>query len=146
MSSDTVEPVTTRPVPAPDEMSAPFWAATARHELALARCSRCGAYAHPPDVVCPHCRSTDPDFTFASVSGNGTIRSWTVMRQSFLPGFDVPFVLVDVELDVQPELRLIGRLMSGETPGLKLGARVRLEFEDLRPDVSIPAFELDETA
>ena len=137
--------MTTRPVPAPDEMSAPFWAATARHELALARCSRCGAYAHPPDVVCPHCGSTDPDFTFVSVSGNGRIRSWTVMRQSFLPGFDVPFVLVDVELDVQPELRLIGRLLSGETPGLTLGARVRLEFEDLRTDVAVPAFELDET-
>jgi len=126
-------------------MSAPFWAATARHELALARCSRCGAFAHPPDVVCPHCGSTDPDFTFVSVSGNGRIRSWTVMRQSFLPGFDVPFVLVDVELDVQPELRLIGRLLSGETPGLTLGARVRLEFEDLRTDVAVPAFELDET-
>ena len=137
--------MTTRPVPAPDEMSAPFWAATARHELALARCTRCGAYAHPPDVVCPHCGSTDPDFTFVSVSGNGRIRSWTVMRQSFLPGFDVPFVLVDVELDVQPELRLIGRLLSGETPGLTLGARVRLEFEDLRTDVAVPAFELDET-
>jgi hypothetical protein len=67
------------------------------------------------------------------------------MRQSFLPGFDVPFVLVDVELDVQPELRLIGRLLSGETPGLTLGARVRLEFEDLRTDVAVPAFELDET-
>jgi len=137
--------MTSRPVPAPDEMSAPFWAATARHELALARCSRCGAFAHPPDVVCPHCGSTDPDFTFVSVSGNGRIRSWTVMRQSFLPGFDVPFVLVDVELDVQPELRLIGRLLSGETPGLTLGARVRLEFEDLRTDVAVPAFELDET-
>jgi uncharacterized OB-fold protein len=123
-------------------MSAPFWAATARHELALARCSRCSSYAHPPDVVCPHCGSTEPDFTYASVSGTGTIRSWTVMRQSFLPGYDVPFVLVDVELDVQPELRLIGRLLSGETPGLKLGARVRVDFEGVAPDVSIPAFEL----
>lgn len=137
---------TARPVPVADEMSAPFWAATGRHELALARCSRCGAYAHPPDVVCPHCRSTDPDFTFATVSGSGTIRSWTVMRQSFLPGFDVPFVLVDVELDVQPELRLIGRLLSGETSGLRLGARVRLEFEDVAPDVSIPAFALADSA
>jgi uncharacterized protein len=129
----TSDSVTTRPVPAPDEMSAPFWAATARHELALARCSRCGAYAHPPDVACPHC-------------GSGTIRSWTVVRQSFLPGFDVPFVLVDVELDVQSELRLIGRLLSGETPGLRLGARVHVAFEDLNPDIAIPAFELDEPA
>jgi uncharacterized OB-fold protein len=133
-----------RPVPVADEISAPFWAATARHELALARCSRCGTYAHPPDVVCPRCGSADPDFRFASVDGDGVIRSWTVMRQSFLPGFDVPFVLVDVELDAQPDLRLIGRLMSGETPGLRQGARVRLAFEDLASDVAIPAFELQE--
>ena len=138
--------MTTRPVPVPDETSAPFWAATARHELALARCSRCEAYVHPPDVVCPHCGSADPDFRFSQVSGGGTIRSWTVMRQSFLPGFDVPFVLVDVELDVQPELRLIGRLCRGETPGLRLGARVRVAFEDLAPDIAIPAFALEGTA
>lgn len=138
--------MTSRPVPVPDEMSAPFWAATSRHDLALARCSRCGAYAHPPDVTCPHCGSADPDFAFGSVSGTGTIRSWTVLRQSFLPGFDVPFVLVDVELDVQPELRLIGRLLSGETPDLRLGARVRVDFEDVAPDVAIPAFALEATA
>jgi hypothetical protein len=68
------------------------------------------------------------------------------MRQSFLPGFDVPFVLVDVELDVQPDLRLIGRLLSGETSGLRQGARVRLAFEDVASDVAIPAFELQEPA
>ena len=38
---------------------------------------------------------------FAPVSGRGTVRSWTVVRESFLPGFDddLPFVLVDVELN-----------------------------------------------
>ena len=35
------------------------------------------------------------------------------MRQSFLQGFDVPFVLVDVELVEQADLRLIGRLLDG---------------------------------
>ena len=58
------------------------------------------------------------------------------MRQSFLPGFDVPFVLVDVELDEQPELRLIGRLLDGEDPGLRIGARVHVAFEDLRRQCS----------
>ena len=138
--------MTARPVPVADELSTPFWAATVQHELALARCSRCDAYAHPPDVVCPYCGSTEPDFTFASVNGDGRIRSWTVLRQSFLPGFDVPFVLVDVELDVQPDLRLIGRLLSGETTGLRLGGRVQLAFEDVAPGVAIPAFELKASA
>ena len=101
-------------------------------------------YTVPIDVVCPHCHSTDPAFTFEPVSGGGVIRSWTTMHQSFLPGFDdLPFVLVDVELDEQPELRLIGRLLDGPDVPLHLGDRVRVAFEDLAPDVAIPAFELE---
>jgi uncharacterized protein len=67
------------------------------------------------------------------------------MRQSFLPGFDpdVPFVLVDVELDEQPDLRLIGRLTDGLGAPLRIGSRVLVAFEDLSPDISVPAFALD---
>jgi uncharacterized protein len=64
------------------------------------------------------------------------------MRQSFLPGFDVPFVLVDVELAAQPDVRLIGRLVDGPDAPLRLGAAVRLTFEDIAPDVAVPAFVL----
>lgn len=137
----------TRPVPVPDERSTPFWAAAAEHVLTIARCSRCGAYAHPPDVVCPHCGSTDPDFGFVPVSGRGSIRSWTVVRQSFLPGFDddLPFVLVDVELTEQPDLRIIGRLLDGPDAAIALGALVRSAFEDVAAGVAVPAFELDRT-
>jgi len=113
--------------------------------LAMARCSRCGMFAMPPDIVCPHCHSTEPDFTFVPVSGRGTVRSWTVMHQSFLPGFDdlVPFVLVDVELDEQAELRTIGRLLDGPGAPLTIGARVVVAFEDIAPGKSVPAFALE---
>ena len=69
------------------------------------------------------------------------------MRQAFLPGFedDLPFVLVDVELVEQKELRLIGRLLDGPDAvdaGLHVGDTVVVGFEDLAPGVSVPAFEL----
>lgn len=135
-----------RPVPVPDEQSDPFWKATAEHVLSLARCARCGELSHPPDVVCPRCGATDPDFAFTPVDGSGTIRSWTVMRQSFLPGFDhdVPFVLVDVGLATQPDLRLIGRLVDGPDATLRIGAPVRLTFEDIDTGVAIPAWALEQ--
>jgi uncharacterized OB-fold protein len=132
----------TRPLPVPDERSAPFWAATAEHILALARCSHCGTFSHPPDIVCPHCGSADPAYAFTPVDGAGTVRSWTVMRRSFLPGFDVPFVLVDVELEAQEDLRIIGRLVDGPNAALEIGAAVTLVFEDIAPGVSVPAFAL----
>jgi uncharacterized protein len=136
--------VTQRPLPVPDEASAPYWSAAAEHVLTVARCGACGQFCMPPDVVCPHCRSTEPQFEFTPVSGHGTVRSWTVVRQAFLPGFeeDLPFVLVDVELVEQKELRLIGRLLDGPEAELQVGAAVTVGFEDLAPGVAVPAFEL----
>jgi uncharacterized OB-fold protein len=136
-----------RPVPVPDDRSRAYWDAAAEHVLAVARCSVCHAFSIPPDVVCQHCHSTEPDFTFVPVSGRGVVRSWTVMHQSFVPGFDdlVPFVLVDVELDEQRDLRTIGRLLDGPDAPLAIGARVTVAFEDLAPGVSVPAFELAAT-
>ena len=134
-----------RPVPVPDEESAPFWEAAAAHVLAVAQCSRCGSFSIPPDVVCQHCHHGNPEFVFVPVSGRGAVRSWTVVRQSFLPGFadDVPYALVDVELDEQADLRMIGRLVDGPDVPLHPGDRVVAAFEDIAPGVSVPAFALE---
>lgn len=131
-------------MPVPDEQSAPYWEAAARHELTAARCARCRAFAIPPDAVCPHCHTTEPRFRFEPLSGRGVVCSWTVARQSFLPGFDddLPFVLVDVELDDQPDLRMIGRLLDGPEAPLRVGDPVVVAFEDLGPGVAVPGFTL----
>jgi len=131
------------PVPIPDERSAAYWAAAADHVLVLAQCTRCGRRVHPPGVVCTQCLDPDADFEFTPADGHGTVRSWTVIRDSFLPGFAVPFVLVDVELDEQPGLRMIGRLIDGPDAALRLGDRVDTVFEDIAPGVAVPAFALE---
>jgi uncharacterized protein len=133
-----------RPVPVPDEQSSPYWEAAQRHVLMHAQCARCGAFSFPIDLVCAHCRSTDPAFRYVEVSGRAALRSWTVVRQSFLPGFeaDLPFLLVDVELVEQPELRMIGRLLDGPQTQLRLGDAVQVAFEDLPGGRSVPAFRL----
>ncbi|MFF0081808.1 Zn-ribbon domain-containing OB-fold protein [Streptomyces canus] len=137
-----------RPVPVPDARSAPYWEAAARHVLVLARCGRCAAFAVPPDQTCPHCHASDPDFAYEPVSGRGAVRSWTVVRQSALPGLSetVPFVLVDVELDEQAGLRMIGRLLDGPGVSLRAGDRVRGAFEEVAPGVAVPAFMLDDAS
>jgi uncharacterized OB-fold protein len=132
--------MTGRLLPLPDPLSAPYWAACADHELKLPRCSRCGVFTLPPDIVCPHCLSEDPAWTWAPVSGHGVVRTWTVMRQSFLSGFEVPFVLVDVQLDEQPHIRMIGQLLDGPEAPLRIGDAVAVAFEDLAPGVAVPAF------
>ena len=101
------------------------------------------AFSHPPDSVCPYCGSTQPEFVFTPVSGRGVVKSWTVVRRSFLPGFDLPFVLVDVELVEQDDLRLIGRLLLGAELSPRVGDAVTLAFEDVAPGFAVPGFALE---
>lgn len=133
-----------KPVPVPDERSAGYWAAAGEHVLAIARCSNCGRFAMPPGMVCSGCLGTEPTFVFEPVSGAGTIRSWTIIRQAFLPGFvnDVPYVLVDVELDEQADLRMIGRLVDGVDREFAIGDRVTVAFDDRTDEVAVPGFTL----
>jgi len=133
-----------KPLPRPDAISQGYWDAAVRHELAIQRCDHCGWFTHPPDVVCANCLSPDPSFSFVPVSGRGTIRSWTVMRDAFLPGFrgDVPWVVVDVELEEQAGLSLISRLVDGADADIALVRPVRVVFRDVAPGISLPEFTL----
>ena len=133
-----------RPLPVSDELSAPIWAAAAEHRLVLARCSRCNTLTHPPDVICPNCNHNDPEFTYEEVGDAATVCSWTVLHQSFVPGFDdlLPLVLVDARLEAPDDVRLIGRLVDSSQEHLRAGDPVTVVFEDLAPGLAVPAFAL----
>ena len=136
--------MTSRPVPIAGDDSAAYWHSARDGVLALAHCRACGRATHPPVPVCPRCGTTDPGWEFRPVVGRGVLRSWTVVRQSFLPGFadEVPVVLADVAMDGHDDLRLIGRLLDGPDADLHLGAAVTAAFERLDDGTAIPAFEL----
>jgi uncharacterized protein len=133
-----------RPVPVADDRSAGFWRAAAEHRLAIQRCSRCGWLSYPPDVICSNCLALDSSFTWETMSGRGTLRSWTVVRTAFLPGFAsyVPYVVAAAELDEQSGLRLVARMAGDPGPGLVYRGPVETVFEDVAEGVSIPMFRL----
>ena len=133
-----------KPLPAPDERTEGFWKAAKEHKLALQQCQRCRHFHHPPEIVCPHCQDPDPSFSFEPVSGRGTVRSWIVMRDAFLPGFqeEIPWINVVVELEEDKSLRMVARLADGPDAPIKLGAPVEVVFEDVTPEVTLPQFRL----
>jgi hypothetical protein len=47
------------------------------------------------------------------------------------------------ELDAQPDLRMIGRLVDGPDAPLRVGAHVAVTFDHLDADFAVPAFFLD---
>ena len=133
-----------KPVPVPDRESEGFWSAAVRHTLVVQRCHSCGRLAHPPVVMCPGCLSADPDFTFVPVGTRAKLRTWTVMRDAFLPGFraDVPWVIAEAELDDAPGIRMVGRLLDSADAALSRDAVVEFVFEDISDEISLPVLKL----
>lgn len=133
-----------KPVPVPDRVSEGFWASAARHVLAIQQCDSCGRLAHPPVTICPGCLSTEPSFSFRPTAARGRVRTWTVMRDAFLPGFreDIPWIIGEAELDEAPGVRLLGRMVERSDVQLHIDDPVTVIFEDVAPGVSVPRFRL----
>jgi uncharacterized OB-fold protein len=133
-----------KPVPVPDERSAGFWAAAADHVLAMQRCTACGKFAYPPVMVCLRCHSTEQGFAYEPVSGRGKVRTWTVMRQAFLPGFrgDVPYVVAEIELYDQADLRMVAQVVGAVDTDMAIGTPVEVVFDDVAPGTSVPHFTI----
>jgi uncharacterized protein len=134
-----------KPLPVPDEETAPFWAAARRHELVFQRCHYCGSYAHPPVQFCLHCHNVaEPRFDFAPVSPRGKILNWTIMRDAMVQGFagDVPWVHALVSFDDQPGLTFAATLVDGPSDKLRVGAPVEVIFTDVTDGEALPFFRL----
>ena len=133
-----------RPIPFPDETTAPFWEAVARHELAFQRCQHCGRFDHLPVAFCKGCHNLDdPSFAFEPVSGRGTIINWTVIHDHMVAGFqgEGPLVHVLVRMEEQDDLCFPATLI-GDTSGLALNAPVEVVFREVTDGVTLPYFQL----
>ncbi len=134
-----------RPVPAPDDVTRFFWEAAADHRLVLQRCRACHEMQYPPEICCVHCQAED--FDAVETTGCGVIYSYSVVDRPLHAGFidALPYVVVLVELDDQPGLRILTNLVDVPT-GTKLscGLPVEVVFEERGP-VTLPQFRLPET-
>ncbi|KKC07005.1 hypothetical protein AWC17_29515 [Mycobacterium nebraskense] len=131
-----------RPVPAPDDVTRFFWEAAAGHRLVLQRCQACREMQYPPEICCVHCQAED--FDAVETTGRGVIYSYSVVDRPLHAGFidALPYVVVLVELDDQPGLRILSNLVDVPA-GTELfcGLPVEVVFEE-RGSVTLPQFRL----
>jgi uncharacterized OB-fold protein len=135
-----VEQIPMRPLPLLDDASEGFWAAAREGRLAIQRCAACDHFNHAPSLACPSCGSFDLAYT--DVSGRGTLFSWTVIKEPPAPGFlgRVPLIVGIVELAEQPHLLMVANLLELEEAELTLGLPLRVTFEQVSDECTLPQF------
>ena len=130
-----------KPLPVPDPDTAPFWEACARHELMGQRCTQCGRFRWPPRALCPACHSWSSEWV--KLSGTGVIVSWVRVHHVTLKAFaeDAPYPVIEVEMDgTDRDVKLTSTLIDASPEQLQVGLRVRVAFDDVTPDVTLPKF------
>ena len=97
MSWDGETPKWLVPRPTPEDRE--FWAGAHRGELRIQHCTTCGKHQHYARLLCSHCG--EQSLEWVTASGNGTVYSFTVIRQNGVPPFNerIPFVVATVDLD-----------------------------------------------
>ena len=134
-------PLYEKPMPVVDPGTKPFWDAARAHRLSIPRCNACGKHHFYPRELCPHCHSADLEWV--DVSGKGEIYSYTIARKPAGPVFaaDVPYVIAMIALDEGP--RMLTNIVTDDFETVRISDRVRVHFDDVTPDLTLPKFELD---
>ena len=116
-----------------------FWKGGASGELRFLRCQSCRTWIHPPAPLCPDCLGRD--LAPEAVSGLGTVHTFTLNHQEWVPAPDHPYAIAVVELDEQEGLRLMTNVVGCPAEAVHVGMRVRVVFEAHDDDVWLPLFE-----
>jgi uncharacterized OB-fold protein len=128
------------PLPAANAETAGWWEACLSHRLVVQRCSACGTCRHPPGPVCPSCRCLESDW--APLPGTGTVYTYTIVRQAFLPVLadTVPYVVAAVEPDGAGGTRMVSNVVDCDPEEVCIGMPVEVAWEELGPDLALPRF------
>lgn len=128
----------TRPVPVPDEISAPFFDGAREGRLMLQHCTSCGGWSFPVRERCPHCFAGTLEWKAAS--GRGMLYTFAIMHQVMHPGFatSVPYNVSQV--DLAEGVRMITNVVGIGNDALRPGMALEVVFDDLGDGVSVPKF------
>lgn len=134
-------PTTGRPLPRITPLNKPFWDNTRNGVFSLHVCRKCGDRHIPESPVCPKCLS--PDQAWEAASGKGTLESWVDFHRAYWSGFAeaLPYRVCLVRLDEGP---LFISTFLGSDAETRLGRRLRVVFEKITDEVTLPLFAPEE--
>jgi uncharacterized OB-fold protein len=134
-----------KPVPVPDEASAPFFDGALEGRLMLLCCPACGTFMSPTGYLrvpkrprCVECFSGGLEW--ARSSGGATLYSFVLMHQLYDEAFaaELPYNIAVVETD--EGVRLTSQVVDCSNDRLDIGMPLEVVFERMSPQVAIPKF------
>jgi len=123
-----------KPLPQPTSISAPFWDGLKAHTVRIQQCAQ-GHWLFFARSHCPVCGSRQ--LAWHTVSGHGTLYTFTVARVPTLPEFtdEMPQMLAVVELDEGVHINTT--LVGVEPAALRVGMRRRPVFDERPGSVTL---------
>jgi uncharacterized protein len=124
-----------KPLPQPDNVSAPYWQAGAEGRLLVQQCPKCGHRQFYPRALCTVCAS-DPEWL--ECTGRGTVHTFTVVRQNGARPFrdELPYPIAMVELEEGP--LIMGAITDCDVDDVRIGMPVEVHFLKAADDIGIP--------
>ncbi len=137
--------VRAKPVPVPDEASAPFFAGALDGKLMLLRCHACGTFMSPTAYlgvpVRPRCvQCFGPELEWTASSGKAMLYSFALMHQLYDEAFaaELPYNIAVVQ--TEEGVRLTSQVVGCPNDELKIGMPLEVIFERCSDEVAIPKF------
>jgi uncharacterized OB-fold protein len=115
------------PLPVVSELSRPYWDGCAEGKLTYQACQVCGTSMSDPGYLCRWCHS--PKLEWRTSSGRGTIYSWSVVWRPQTADFEVPYVVIIVEL--AEKFSIVSNLIGCEPADARAGLPVLVEFHEV---------------
>ncbi len=134
-----MEQAVPRPLPQVTYEEKEFFEAARRHEIVAQRCRNCGTWLWHPLVQCPQCYSFD--LGYEKISGRGKILSYSIVYYNPAPAWKdaTPYILATIEME--EGIRMKFHLLNCKPESVKAGMPVRVIFEDVTPEFTLPQFE-----
>ena len=129
-----------RPLPMPTDDTRFYWESAKAGKLVIQQCDSCGARQFYPRPFCIACLREPMGWIEAS--GEGTIYTYTVNHRpanEFMKD-KTPYVVAAVDLD--EGVRMIANVIDASPGEVKCGARVRVTFEKVSDEITLPQFTL----
>ena len=127
-----------KPVPIPDEISAPFFDGACGGRLMLQHCAACDKWSFPVRERCPHCFAAK--LQWRQASGRGSLYTFAIMHQVMNPGFasSVPYNVS--QIDLEEGVRMVSNIVGVANDALRIGMALEAFFDDVGENVRIPKF------